>query len=188
MDARWPSLVDDQPVSVGHASTGRTPRRRPDATRRGKPVSAPPGRFTSLQCASPEIEVDPSSRSGTGCVPLWDRVTNLVFTSEGDHKRGSEAKSHRRMYICAVALYQLVNDEVSWSEVGEEIVVLSRSTYYTVTGTGAALWHHLVDGATDASLVDELTLSYEVDRSTAQADVAAFLERLVDAGLVREIS
>ena len=90
------------------------------------------------------------------------------------------------MYIRAVALYRLMTDQVSWSEVGDEIVVLNRSTYYTVAGTGIVLWRLLVEGATEASLVDGLTSAYEVDPGTAQADVAAFLEQLVEAGMVQE--
>ncbi len=90
------------------------------------------------------------------------------------------------MYIRGVALYQLMTDQVSWSEVGGEIVVLNESTYYTVAGTGVVLWRLLVEGATEAQLVDELTSAYEVGPGTAKADVAAFLEQLVAAGMVRQ--
>lgn len=91
------------------------------------------------------------------------------------------------MYICAVALYRLMADQVSWSEVGDEIVVLNGSTYYTVAGTGTALWRLLVEGATHGSLVDALTEAYEVDPATAEADVAAFLEQLLAAGMVQQV-
>ena len=70
--------------------------------------------------------------------------------------------------------------DVEWQEVDGEVIVLdlAASAYLSVNGTGARLWPLVVDGATNAQLVDELTSHFPVEPAQARADVAQFVSSL----------
>lgn len=83
--------------------------------------------------------------------------------------------------------YRLRSDELVWSKVGEEVVILelASSTYFTVRGSGTAIIERLSDGgATKDALVEDLTSRFEVDQETAKADVDRFLKELTDKNMV----
>ena len=82
--------------------------------------------------------------------------------------------------------YRLRSDELVWSKVGEDVVILelASSTYFTVRGSGTAIIERLVDGATKDVLVDDLTSRFEVDQETARADVERFLKDLADKNML----
>lgn len=83
--------------------------------------------------------------------------------------------------------YQLRSDQVVWSKVGEDIVILelASSTYFTVRGSGVAIVERLVEGATEDSLIADVTDRFEVDEETARADVARFLKDLADKDMLK---
>ena len=56
----------------------------------------------------------------------------------------------------------------------------------SVNETGAFLWNELEKGASEEQLLDKLCEEYEVDRETAQSDIAAFIEQLTERGIVTE--
>jgi hypothetical protein len=82
--------------------------------------------------------------------------------------------------------YRLRSDQLVWSKVGDDVVILelASSTYFTVRGSGTAIIERLVDGATKESLVDDLTGRFEVDQETAEADVERFLKELTDKNML----
>ncbi len=55
----------------------------------------------------------------------------------------------------------------------------------SVNETGAFLWEMLVKGAERSALVEAMLARYEVDQSTAEKDVDAFLAQLTDKGLIQ---
>ncbi|MGN0477913.1 MAG: PqqD family protein [Hominenteromicrobium sp.] len=67
---------------------------------------------------------------------------------------------------------------------GEHILVPLGETALQLTGmislseSGALLWERLQDGCTEQELVELLLETYDVTPETAQADVAAFLDRV----------
>ena len=75
---------------------------------------------------------------------------------------------------------------VSWRELGGHVVVLEESNaiYFDVGGSGASLWHLLIDGATPDSMADHLEENFGIDRDVAVSDVADFLDACLDASLV----
>jgi hypothetical protein len=79
-------------------------------------------------------------------------------------------------------------DSLFWRESEGEIVALDAavSRYFSANPSAATLWKRLVDGATEADLVDALCERYKVPRETAEADVTAFLEQLSSRGLLEQ--
>lgn len=52
--------------------------------------------------------------------------------------------------------------------------------------TGALLWKALEQGGDLAAMADALCAEYEVDRATAEADAAEFLDKLKSAGCLED--
>lgn len=50
--------------------------------------------------------------------------------------------------------------------------------------TGRILWQKLLNDVDEAALADAITAEYDVDRQTAEADVAAFVSELRAADLL----
>ena len=50
--------------------------------------------------------------------------------------------------------------------------------------TGAFLWKLLEKSSTESEMVDALLSEYDVDRDTAEKDVTAFTDKLMEAKLV----
>ena len=56
----------------------------------------------------------------------------------------------------------------------------------SLNDSGALLWRALENGADSQGLVDALLAEYEVEASLAEADVAAFLDKLASAGCLED--
>jgi hypothetical protein len=81
---------------------------------------------------------------------------------------------------------RLRSEGVEWRSVEDEVVVLDGDAgeYIAVTGSGAALWPLLLEGASRAALVDELRSRFDVDEATAARDVESFVSELAERGLL----
>lgn len=71
---------------------------------------------------------------------------------------------------------------------GSHVVVPVRDAdlngMITLNDTGALLWERLQRGCDEADLLRALRDAFEVDEATARADIARFLDRLTEAGLL----
>lgn len=69
---------------------------------------------------------------------------------------------------------------------GEVVVIdLASGSYFSLAGSGGALWRQLTDGGATADALASILVSlHEVDAAQVQADVAAFLADLEREGLV----
>lgn len=73
---------------------------------------------------------------------------------------------------------------------GDTVLVPVGKTVYDANGlfilneVGAFLWDILPQAENEEALVDRLLEEYEVDRQTAQKDVAAFVEKLHQMGIL----
>ncbi len=63
-------------------------------------------------------------------------------------------------------------------------VVLDLNGLFIVTETGAFIWQVLPDAQNQEEIVDKLLEEYEIDRETAEKDVAEFLEKLKSFGII----
>ncbi len=73
---------------------------------------------------------------------------------------------------------------------GDNILVPNADTtldlngLFVVTETGAFIWENLESAEDDAEVVDKLLEKYEIDRETAETDVADFLSKLRQYGII----
>lgn len=81
-----------------------------------------------------------------------------------------------------------ISDSATWRDVGDEIVILetTSSTYYSLNGTGAELWHMMLDGTTEADLRQRLIAAHGLESEQAVADVQAFLEQCGELLIVED--
>ncbi len=78
-------------------------------------------------------------------------------------------------------------DNLSETAIDEEIVVMSLASgnFYSLTGTGRAIWL-LIDGNRDlAAIVAALAADYGVAAAEIAGEVEAFVSDLTAAGLIR---
>lgn len=82
--------------------------------------------------------------------------------------------------------FRLRRDDVAYSDLGEEIVILDlrSSTYFSVRNTAAQLVTALLDGASANALVAGLCARYDVAEDVASRDVQAFLTDLARRDLL----
>ncbi len=73
---------------------------------------------------------------------------------------------------------------------GENILVPSANAIldlnglFAVTETGAFIWENLESAENEAEIVERLLEEYEIDRQTAEIDVADFLDKLRQFGII----
>lgn len=81
---------------------------------------------------------------------------------------------------------RLRDKSVVWQMIEGEVIALDvrRSVYLQINRSGSVLWPALASGATRSELVDLLRRSFDVDASTAAADLDEFLDHLRDHDLV----
>jgi hypothetical protein len=81
---------------------------------------------------------------------------------------------------------QLRTVGLEWREIEGEVVAvdLEGSVYLAINRTGAALWPSLAEGATRNDLIRTLIDRYELNESTAAADVDSFVAMLKEQNLV----
>lgn len=75
---------------------------------------------------------------------------------------------------------------VHFNHVNEEVVLMDETSdgYLALNEVGATIWTAIVDGLDAPAIASRVVARFEVDDQTASADVAEFLDVLVDRGLV----
>jgi hypothetical protein len=81
---------------------------------------------------------------------------------------------------------KLRTDGVTWQEIDGELVLLDMQTsaYLTTNVAGAVLAKLLVEERDQADLADALVAEFGIDRETADADAANFVDQLREKGLL----
>ena len=79
------------------------------------------------------------------------------------------------------------NADIPCTRMGDELVFMDIETgkYFSLKGTGAAIWELLAEPREAAALYALLADEYRISPAQCQADTAPFLQRLQDAGLIR---
>jgi uncharacterized cysteine cluster protein YcgN (CxxCxxCC family) len=76
--------------------------------------------------------------------------------------------------------------DIAWQQVEGEVVVLDlrSSRYLSINGTGALLWHRLIEGADREQLAEDLTARHDVPHERALRDVTEFVDHCVSLGIL----
>lgn len=76
--------------------------------------------------------------------------------------------------------------EVGGKTLAVAVGAMSREFHgmITLNGTGRLIWDALASDTTEAAIVDRVLEEYEIDRETAERDVAAFVANLRESGLL----
>jgi hypothetical protein len=79
------------------------------------------------------------------------------------------------------------NPEVPSTEIDGEIVLMNAQTdsYYSLSGTAAAVWKALNPGASLESICKSLLREYTVEDETCRRDVSEFLKLLMQNKLIQ---
>jgi hypothetical protein len=77
-------------------------------------------------------------------------------------------------------------DKLAARKVGGEMVILSAedSSLFLLNDVGTAIWEAADGRRTIAEIADVLCTEYDIDRATALADVAEFVDSLAAAGIL----
>ena len=78
-------------------------------------------------------------------------------------------------------------ENAAWSELGDEIVILSLATgsYFGLEGAGNDIWRALAATASLDAVEAALAATYDAPLPKLRGDLAGFLEELGAAGLIR---
>ena len=85
----------------------------------------------------------------------------------------------------------IIKKELITREVAGEIIlvpvgksVLESNGLFALNEVGAFLWNCLPEAKSEDELVEQILAEYDIDRETAAADVAEFLQKLRDMGIL----
>lgn len=68
---------------------------------------------------------------------------------------------------------------------GETVMMsIERGEYYGLDGIGPFLWEQLAEPVSLDELCRRVLREYEIDEATCRADVSAFIEDLIDKGVL----
>jgi hypothetical protein len=75
---------------------------------------------------------------------------------------------------------------IRWRDSGSELVLFDEEgrRYGVLNDQGAEIWRGIARGLTTPQLVEELAARYDASTDTLTADVTAFLDRAVHAGML----
>ena len=81
------------------------------------------------------------------------------------------------------------NESVVFAELGDEAVLLEidSGVYFGLDPVGARIWQLLDKASTMNEVVDTLLAEFDVERAVLDVDVAAFLARMREKGLIQEV-
>jgi hypothetical protein len=81
----------------------------------------------------------------------------------------------------------LVEPWMTHEHLDDQVIMINLETgaYFALEATAATCWLALVSGAGFDDIVSEVVRRYDVDRARAEHDVDAFIESMVDEGLVQ---
>src|SRR5262245_17760554 len=93
------------------------------------------------------------------------------------HTRGEAMDRH--------ADYTIDRERVTWDEIDDETLIINVETgyYFSLDGVGSLIWSMLVAGVDERDMVARIVSEFEVEESTARAD----LHELVDALATEEL-
>ena len=84
----------------------------------------------------------------------------------------------RRIKLSSEVLYQELKDEAV-------LLDLASEQYFGLDSVGTRIWQLLTDNGDTEYVISQMLQEYDVDEATLRCDVAAFIEKLDAAGLIK---
>lgn len=80
-------------------------------------------------------------------------------------------------------------DEYLWKEVKDRVVVLhfDSGKYYSLNTTGSFIWRGLLDNLTQAEIVDQVCLTFDIERQAAEKDTERMINEFVSKKFIKQI-
>lgn len=84
------------------------------------------------------------------------------------------------------AVYTIDRQRITWDEIDGETLIINAETgyYFSLDGVGSLIWSMLADGVAERDIVARIVNEYQIDESTARADLQALLDALAGEELV----
>lgn len=84
------------------------------------------------------------------------------------------------------AAYSIDRQRIAWDEIDGETLIINAETgyYFSLDGVGSLIWSMLADGVDERDMVARIVSEFEVEESTARADLQALLDALAGEELV----
>lgn len=79
-----------------------------------------------------------------------------------------------------------IKKDLAYRRIAGEVFIVdaARAEMHELNGSAALIWEGLAAGKTEKTIVTAITEEFEVDEKIARADLEAFLEGMLKAGLV----
>jgi hypothetical protein len=92
-----------------------------------------------------------------------------------------------RATTAAMSAYRPVGHVAATRSEGRVFLMdLKRDRYHGLDDVGATIWSHLESGHDREQIVTALSEEYDAPKHTIETDVAVFLDRLFERGLIEE--
>lgn len=80
-------------------------------------------------------------------------------------------------------------DEYLWKEVKDRVVVLhfDSGKYYSLNTTGSLIWRGLLDNLSQAEIVDQICLTFDIERQAAEKDTVQMISEFVEKKFIKQI-
>lgn len=79
-----------------------------------------------------------------------------------------------------------IRKDLAYRRIAGEVFIVdaAKAEMHELNGAAALIWEGLAAGKTEKALVSAITDEFEVDERTARADLEAFIDEMLKAGLV----
>lgn len=81
------------------------------------------------------------------------------------------------------------NNDILWKLIEDKVVLLDmdEARAITLNDVGSHIWTALENQRTKDELVQDVTLTFDIDEKNAKKDVYSFLDEMIKRDLIREI-
>jgi len=82
------------------------------------------------------------------------------------------------------------NKAIVQSKIGEEVVMLDMDSgfYFGLNSVASVIWGLLANEISFETLIDQLMIQFEVERSLCEADTKELLDQMLEKNIIRKIA
>ncbi|MCP3874195.1 MAG: PqqD family protein [Desulfobacteraceae bacterium] len=82
-----------------------------------------------------------------------------------------------------------LSKEYLWKKVKERVVVLhfDSGKYYSLNTTGSLIWKSLIENISQAEIVNQVCLEFDIDRQTAEKDTEEIINDFLSKKFIKKV-